>query len=328
MPVDTSAPIRSGDVVVGSGADAALARRRRNRRRAIAERVVAVLAIIGGVATILGWVRPDPAPPVTAANSSVPVAQLVGSFAADFAETFFSAKTGDDKKLQAYITQRSVTLPSVAATVSDTRVVYLKQLTSQPHLQTWTTVVSLRINGTTNPSNERSFYRIPVSVYDGAPRALALPERVDSPPIGIDVQLAYSTSIDPGTELYALANGFLAAYLTGQEDLPRYTAANSTIATIVPPPYTAVTLTGVQADKPASDNEVVHLFVTAEVRTRTYSTTQLQYPITAVRASGRWQVQALDEQPLITPKLTAPPSARSPAGTPTPAPRTTTPAVR
>lgn len=303
-------PIRkSTDSVVGSGFDVASHIRRRDRRKQIANRAVSVLAVVGGLTAVWGWIAPQSAPPASRLDSTLPTAQLVGSFATDYAETYLSAKTGGAAKLAPYIDAQSVTFPSVAATVAEARVVSIKQLTSQLHLQTWTSIVSLRIDGATNPTNERSFYRIPVSVVDGAPRAMSLPQRIEAPPVGMDVQLSYPVTVDPGSDLYVLANGFFSAYLTGREDLTRYTAADSRVAAINPTPYSSITLTCVQADKPVAGAGSLHLFVTVEARTRTYASTQLQYPISAVNSGGRWQVQALDEQPLITPNLSAPVAA-------------------
>ncbi|WP_280454008.1 conjugal transfer protein [Nocardia brasiliensis] len=247
-------------------------------------------------------------------------AQLVGAFSMDFVTKYLSSKSGDEKALTAYITASSITLPSVAATVSDPWVVYTKLITNSGQMTTWTAVVSLRIDAAVNPDRERAYFRTSVSVFNGAPRALALPQRVEAPHIGVDATLAYPVTADPGTDLHVLATGFSSAYLTGREDLSRYTTADTILTAIRPSPYTSVSMVSVQADR-GSGTSTLHLLITVDARTTNYSMTRLQYWVTAVNSAGRWQVKAFDDQPLINPGLSAPDTAHPSSPAPTSPPQ-------
>ncbi|WP_069164500.1 conjugal transfer protein [Nocardia altamirensis] len=290
---------------------------RRERRTRLLHGAVAVLAVLGGLGTLAGWIVPDSDPPNRAAAGSVSAAQLVGAFSMDFVTRYLSSKSGDEKALTAYITAPAITLPNVAATVSDPWVVYTKLITNSAQMTTWTAVVSLRIDAAVNPDRERAYFRTSVSVFNGAPRALSLPQRVEAPHIGVDATLAYPVTADPGTDLHVLATGFLSAYLTGREDLSRYTTADTILTAIRPSPYTAISMVTVQVDRPASDASSLHLLMTVDARTTNYSVTRLQYWVTAVNSAGRWQVRAFDDQPLINPGLSTPdpshPSSAAPA---------------
>src|SRR5262245_58668242 len=72
----------------------------RRRRDNIVFGALSALAVIGGVATILGWMLPEKSCPTTDSTATVVGhAQLAGAFAVDFVTTYLTTVDGQKDRL-------------------------------------------------------------------------------------------------------------------------------------------------------------------------------------------------------------------------------------
>lgn len=275
-------------------------------RQQLARRAVTVLAVIGGVFAIISslaslWPDADKTDP-TPGNTSIPASTLVTGFARDYVTTYLTAKSGDEQKLARYVTLKDVKLPPVAGQFTDTEVAFAKQIaTTDDGVALWTVTISGVVNGDTTASPQRTFYRVPITVLDSAPRATALPMQVAGPGVGVDFRLGYRHTVALDSPLGTTVTGFVRSYLTGGTDFPRYVTADSTEKPIQPAPYAKVdTLTieaNVGGDGAGADSAEVYITVAA--RTKNYTLTQLAYPLTVRAVEGQWQVVSIAAVPLL-----------------------------
>lgn len=275
-------------------------------RQKLAQRAITVLGVIGGVFAILSmlanlWPESNQADP-TPGNSSIPSSTLVTGFARDYVTTYLTAKSGDEDKLARYVTLKDVKLPPIAGQFTDTEVAFAKQIaTTDDGVAVWTVTISGVVNGDTTASPQRTFYRVPITVLDSAPRATALPMQVAGPGVGVDFRLGYRHTVALDSPLGTTVTGFVRSYLTGGADFPRYVTAESTEKPIQPAPYAKVdTLTiaaNVGGDGAGADTAEVYITVAA--RTKNYTLTQLAYPLTVRSVEGQWQVISIAAVPLL-----------------------------
>ena len=141
-------------------------------------------------------------------------------------------------------------------------------------------------------------YGVQVAEVDGVLTAVAWPALLPNryqPPAATPVtgQPREPRADDP---LAVTVRGFLAAFLTPADDLERWVAPDAAIAPVRPPPFTALTLTGLAA----ADDGAGGRHVLAQVAgTRATGRVQLlQYPLRLLQRDGRWEVaQLLDDLP-------------------------------
>jgi hypothetical protein len=257
-------------------------------RDQLVHRAVTALGIIGGVFALIStlvWMWPsggneDPTP----GNASVPAASLVTGFARDYVTAYLSAKAGDEAKLAAYVTANDLHLPPVAATFTDTDVAFAKQVSATPDgVAVWTVTVSGMVNGDTAAAARRTYYRVPISVYSGAPR------------------LGYRNTVSLESPLAQTAVGFVTAYLTGGADFTRYVTADSRETPILPAPYMRVEVMSVGANVGSDGNSATQaeVYVKVTARTKNYTRTSLAYPLSMRTVEGRWQVVSINATPLL-----------------------------
>lgn len=275
-------------------------------KQLLARRVVNVLGVIGGIfaiITTLSALWPDTSHTnSTPGNASVPASTLVTGFARDYVTTYLTAKAGDEEKLARYVTIKDLKLPPVAGEFTDTDVAFAKQVTTTDDgVAIWTVTVSGLINGATAAAPQRTYYRVPITVLDGAPRATALPMQVAGPGIGVDFRLGYRNTVSLDSPLGIAAVGFVRSYLTGGADFSRYVTSDASDKPIQPTPYAKVDTLTIQANvgddgKTATTAEV---YITVAARTRNYTLTQLAYPLTLRSVEGQWQVVSIAAVPLL-----------------------------
>jgi Conjugative transposon protein TcpC len=281
----------------------------RRRRDNIVFGVLAALAVIGGGATILGWILPEKTTP--AADSTVTVvghAQLAGAFAQDFVTTYLTTAEGQKDRLREFInSSTSLQLSPSRRDVSDPAVVYLRRTVATERLEVWAVTVSVRLNGsaqdTGSGTGSRQYYGVAVSLADGGLRALAAPALVGAPPTGPDLTTAYTGPCPVETPLATAVSGFLSAYLAGSGDISRYTTANTGIAALQPAPFTELESVAVISDdtRCGTERSTVRVLATVTPRDRAGPSATLAYPLTMARADGQqWQVQSMDVVPALT----------------------------
>lgn len=308
-----------------------MAARRRRDNAVIA--VLAVLAVLGGGHAVLSWFSEPPKGPSEDVNITlIGHAQLASSFATDFVMTYLSATAGQQDRLAEYVgAGNRLELPSTAQRVSDPIVVHVTRTETTSAVDIWAVTVSVHTGRSagTKTGDVRQYYQVAVAVTpDGRRRALSVPAAVEAPGRGPDVALAYATPCSGKDPLSDVASGFLAAYLTGKGDVSRYTAVGSGIKPLTPAPFTGIGAVSVTADESScgSDGNTAQVLATVAPEGASGSMATLAYPLTMVRPSGQWQVQAIEHVPALTNPLTVE-KGTGPGGAGGPAPTGSEPAA-
>jgi hypothetical protein len=136
-------------------------------------------------------------------------------------------------------------------------------------------------------------------VADGPPTLVAAPPGGTPPELLVERMDGLSDV--PGLE--EAVTRFLAAYLTGEGELTRYTSPGSPLSAVQPPPFAAVEI--VEAGSVVAsdgDRQVVALVVGTDGSGRTQL---LQYALMLSERDGRWEVAELLPAPPLTTGTTA-----------------------
>lgn len=145
------------------------------------------------------------------------------------------------------------------------------------------------------------FYTVGVVDTGSGWVATGLPTLVAAPPGGTPPEL-WVERMDGLSDLPGLEDAvtrFLAAYLTGEGELTRYTSPGSPLSAVHPPPFSTVEI--VEAGSvltPDRNRQVVALVVGTDESGRTQV---LQYAFVVAERDGRWEVaELLPAPPLAT----------------------------
>lgn len=136
---------------------------------------------------------------------------------------------------------------------------------------------------------------------------------------GAQANLGYPVTVPASDDSAATVAAFLGAYAAGQGDLSRYITPGSPITAILPAPYLNVKLSTLLADatpaKNPSDGNSVRVLAQAQVSTANGASTAT-YALTLTARAGRWEISALDPNPIIASDSTRKPSTSAIPTTP------------
>lgn len=120
----------------------------------------------------------------------------------------------------------------------------------------------------------------------GPPALVTSPETSEAPDLAVAM-----TGLEDTPGLAEATGGFLAAYLTGDGDVTRYTAPGSPISGIAPAPFVAVKV--LEAGSITHDDRGRLVVVTVEATDPAEDVQVLRYSMIVVEESGRWEVTEL-----------------------------------
>jgi len=135
-------------------------------------------------------------------------------------------------------------------------------------------------------------------VVSGLPALIPRPPRVTSP----ELLIGRFDGLDGAPGLEGMLPRFLAALLTGNGELTRYTSPSSPIVAVQPPPFTGVEIlrTGL-AETPEGRTEIGVLIRATDANGRTQI---LEYNLVVEQRDGRWEVSQLLPAPTLAPSET------------------------
>src|SRR5262245_4986978 len=137
----------------------------RRRRDNIVFGVLAALAVIGGSATILGWILPEKRATATDPAATLGShAQLAGPFAQDFVTTYLTTAEGHKDRLGRFIDYSGpLHLSPSRRDVSDPAVVYLRRSVAAGRIEVWAVTVSVRVDqDVDSAASSRHYYSVAV----------------------------------------------------------------------------------------------------------------------------------------------------------------------
>ena len=287
----------------------------RGRRviRAAAGMAVAACAVLGFAAAIKVFLiaaHPDGADVAAIAHRIGNQRDAVGQFAADFVAAVLTTPATNHAVLQRFITvPQSEAAPAAAPSASPPPAVITtpKVWSVVPagsagdvDLYAATVVVQQRPYASAAPS--RTYYRVPVSVWQFQPRAMDWPVPVSDPGPGVDVKPGYDHPLSPSSPVYAVVNGFISTYLTATTGLDRYVVADSWIKPIGCYQSAMLRTADTDADIPAVAEPGSRLHVRAMViaQTSQFATIEFTFPLTVENSGGTWMIADIDFIPRVS----------------------------
>ena len=271
----------------------------RGHARTAAVVAVSIGALIGAAAAGKVFLAPDRPDIAAIAQRVGNQADQVGAFAADFVVAWLTATAHDRAALAGFITlaDNAPTLPTTpAAVVTAPQVVSVIHTGTTADADVYAATVSVTERPYASAQSVRSFYRVPVSMWNYQPRALTLPARINGPGPGADFAVGYRQTLSADSPVYALVRGFLTTYLTATTGLDRYVLADSGLMPVGG--YQSAIVSTLSADRPVQDNAApgarVHVLATVIAQTAQFATVSLVYPLTVENSGGTWMVADID----------------------------------
>lgn len=261
-------------------------------------------AVFGGAAGFKVFLAPE-RPDIAAIAQRVGNQQdQVGAFAADFVVTWLTATRAQWDALQRFITLpgAALALPTTpAAVVTAPQVVSVIHTGTTGDADVYSATVAVTERPYASAESTRSFYRVPVAMWNFAPRAVTLPARINGPGPGADFRITYRQALSADSPVFALVRGFVSTYLTATTGLDRYVLAGGGLAPVGG--YQSAVVTTATADRPIRDDAAhgtqIHVLATVVAQTTQFAAVNLVYPLTVENSGGTWMVAAID----LTPQL-------------------------
>ena len=299
--------------------------RERLHRMRVTGRGAGIVAVSVGAAAgaAAGWrvfVAPERPDIAGIAQQVGNAREQVGAFAADFVVAWLTGTTtcgqspsgmaascrdADRAVLARYVTvpDGAAALPRTpAAVVTRPQPVSVIDAGTVGEAQLYTAIVAVSERPYASAAPVRAFYSVPVSLWHFAPRAVAMPARINGPGPGADLRLGYRQPLPPDSAVLAVADGFLRSYLTSGGGLDRYVVAGTPLAPVGG--YASTTVTSALAAEAIPEDPPpgaqVHVLATVAAQTSQFATVTMTYPLRVENRGGTWMIAGLDLVPAVT----------------------------
>jgi hypothetical protein len=271
---------------------------------------VGLWTVLLGWPVIAGLVIPEPGSASTAAPLPVSTVrdvseQTAGAQASAYVAAWLSASKTDSAALQRYMSTSGMRLPDQGWAFRDLAVVSVGEATTAGlvPVQVAASVEETSIDTDVPVTSwQQRYFQVTVQVDGDAVGVVGMPTPVAGPAAPEDAaRFGYGASVPSSSAAAATVSSFLAAYLTGNGELSRYTTPGVEFRPITPAPFSAVTVDDVTADTaPAEepeDGDVLHLVVETTLVAATGQSLAADYALTMTARADRWEVTSLDSTP-------------------------------
>lgn len=235
------------------------------------------------------------------------VEQRAGGAGADFVAAWLAATNDDHAEFDRLTALRPTAFPRTATDARDLRLISVSPASGSPDQLLVLVSASIKL---IDESWVRSYYSVPMLITEGQISPVTLPSQIAVPaPAEKPREARYTTRVvGPVTDTIT---GFFQAYLTGAGEIDRLLTPGSSIAAVMPTPFTEIQVGSVQAtaeisDEP-TDGETADLLATISAKnsadeigiTSTYS-------LAVTARAGRWEITALNPFPVLSDPSTTP----------------------
>lgn len=282
-------------------------RRWRGHSRRLGVIALAAGALLGAAAGCKVFLAPDRTDIAGISQRERNTQSQVGAFAADFVVAWRTATVTQRPSLHRFITvtdEAALPLPTTpAAVITTPQIGPVLRSGSSGDVEFYTAVVSVNERPYASAAPTRTFYQVPVSLWNFQPRALDIPAQINDPGPGADFTLNYRKALSTDSAIFAVVSGFIRTYLTTATNLDRYVVAGTGIRAVGG--YQSAVVTTVAADRTVPDapppGHQIHVRAAVVAQTSQFASVALSYPLTVENSGGTWMVAAIDLMPQIGP---------------------------
>lgn len=254
------------------------------------------VGLVVGLLGLLDTPVPVPAPARPPDRTEEPA--VAGEFAQRLVITWLTTTRDDPAPLAGLVPDGAVSaLPVTPYTVTAPTVA---RINSQDGV--WSVTVAATVTDARGQTARR-FYQVPVTVTGSTVTALTLPAPVAGPVVSRQARVAYRTPVDVSGPVGRTVVDFLRAYTAGQGDVTRYLTPGERLQAIVPPVFTAVTVTELRAagdvdpTVPGRDGQMLRVLAAGTGTVTKDQTSPVAYTLTLTARAGRWEITAVDPAP-------------------------------
>ena len=272
-------------------------------------------AVFGAAAGCKVFFAPDRPDFIGIAQRERNQQSVVGAFASDFVVAWRTATVNQRDSLARFITlpEQGLALPSTpAAVITAPQVGPVLRMGTLDDTELYTAVISVNERPYASAQPTRTFYQVPVSLWNRQPRALDFPAQINDPGPGADFALDYRNALGPESPVFAVVAGFIRTYLTATNGLDRYVVAGAPLRPIGGYQSAVVSSAATSRSVPEAPapGEQLQVRATVVAQTSQFATVNLVYPLTLENSGGTWMVAAIDLVPQVGGQSEADPVAK------------------
>ncbi|WP_279325126.1 conjugal transfer protein [Arthrobacter glacialis] len=220
-----------------------------------------------------------------------------------FVGAWMAASTEDFTSLQNYVVMNS------SADLSSAPTIYKDLAVASITPVEGSDLVSVVIAGNVQEEGEkkqavwpRRYFLVTINTGQDSMGVVGLPAPIAAPAKSEQgAALVYTEAVVPTDAAAQAVTSFLAAYVAGQGDMNRYLSPSSSLAPIVPAPFTAVKVQSLQANVASrgTPSDAAELKVLAKVQLTSTTGQKLTstYSLTLIARAERWEISSLDLTP-------------------------------
>lgn len=268
--------------------------------------VLIVILALGALCGFLAFSRPAAPAPQAAAPAVSTEQQQAGAFAQAYVGAWLAATKSDHAELDRYNRKASETL--VGSTPVEYRDLATASIKDAPEGLT-TVIISATVKSTSKEGKEETttwtpyWYQVAVQTRDGAMAPAGLPTPVAMPATAEAPTLGYPTRVT-NRDVHDTVQDFINAYLTGQGDVTRFVAPETTITAIIPAYWDTATVKALNSSQEITDAQPTNgqraeVLVNVNL-TRESTTRPAQYVLGLKVRDGRWEIDSLKSAPTLS----------------------------
>ncbi len=276
--------------------------RRWLRRTVLA--LLVLVSLLGGA----GFYRTFISPPdlnIEAASQRISNQHdLLGGFAADFVEMWLTSTGAAMAGLAQFIDTKAAGPPPArefpAATQAASRPAAILYRGSVGEVALYSVTVTVVQRQIPTAVPRRTFYRMPLILWNQQPRIIGWPMAVNGPGPGVQIKLDYPRTLKQSAPLYKTLADFTDAYLTRTTGMDRYALPGtvSPVGGYATGQLLSVQLSEEPPEKPPPGVRI-HALLQVLAKTGDLIPVPMTLPITLESSNGAWMVGAIDLVPLV-----------------------------
>ncbi len=267
--------------------------------------LLVILSLLGGTAFYRTFINPPDLNIEAASQRISNEHDLLGGFASDFVEMWLTSTGPALSGLAQFVDMKAAGPPPerkfAAASEAASRPVAVLYRGSVGEVQQYSVTVTVLQRQIPTAVPRRTFYRMPVVVWNQQPKIIGWPMAVNGPGPGVQIKLDYPTTLQQSAPLYQVLAEFTDCYLTRTTGMDRY-ALPGTVSPVGGYAMGQLLSVELSEEPPPEPPAGYQIRALLQVLAKTGQQVPLPMtlPVTLVSSNGAWMVGAIDLVPAVS----------------------------